>query len=275
VAASLALIAAIFHVFNHSLFKSLLFLGAGAVLRATGERDMERLGGLIHRMPVTAFAFLLGCIAISALPPFNGFVSEWLTFQAILLSPQLPQWIPRLLVPAIGATLACSAALAAACFVKAFGSTFLGRARAPTAGTAVETDRWSLGAMLLLAALCLAAGVMPGFVIDGPRRQRPAGGRAAAQAISRGCDRADRPRAQRLQRVPGIRNDRRRSRTDRDDRAALRIPRPAAVTGLGLRIPGRQPGDAVQLQQLRAADPPRLWQRGIPRARARHDASTR
>ncbi len=166
VAAALAFTAAIFHVFNHSLFKSLLFLGAGAVLAATGERDMERLGGLIHRMPVTAFAFLVGCIAISALPPFNGFVSEWLTFQAILLSPQLPQWIPRLLVPAIGATLACSAALAAACFVKAFGSTFLGRARAPAATAAIETDRWSLSAMLLLAALCLLAGVLPGFVID-------------------------------------------------------------------------------------------------------------
>jgi len=90
-AAALALIAGIFHVFNHSLFKSLLFLGSGAVLNATGERDMEHLGGLIHRMPVTAIAFLAGCIAISALPPFNGFVSEWLTFQAVLLSPQLPQ----------------------------------------------------------------------------------------------------------------------------------------------------------------------------------------
>src|SRR5207253_1571777 len=120
-AAALSLTAAIFHVFNHSLFKSLLFLGSGAVLHATGERDMERLGGLIHRMPVTALAFLAGCIAISALPPFNGFVSEWLTFQAILLSPQLPQWVPRLIVPAVGATLACAAALAATCFVKAFG----------------------------------------------------------------------------------------------------------------------------------------------------------
>ena len=76
--------------FNHSLFKNLLFLGAGAVLGATGERNMEHLGGLIHRMPLTAFTFLVGCIAISALPPLNGFVSEWLTFQAILQSPQLP-----------------------------------------------------------------------------------------------------------------------------------------------------------------------------------------
>jgi formate hydrogenlyase subunit 3/multisubunit Na+/H+ antiporter MnhD subunit len=165
-AAALALVAAIFHVFNHSLFKSLLFLGSGAVLHATGERDMEHLGGLIHRMPLTAVAFLVGCVAISALPPFNGFVSEWLTFQAILLSPQLPQWIPRLLVPAVGATLACSAALAAACFVKAFGSTFLGRPRSKAALAAEETDPWSLGAMLLLAALCLLAGVLPGWVID-------------------------------------------------------------------------------------------------------------
>lgn len=166
VAAALALVAAIFHVFNHSLFKSLLFLGSGAILNATGERDMERLGGLIHRMPVTAVAFLIGCVAISALPPFNGFVSEWLTFQAILLSPQLPQWIPRLLVPAIGATLACSAALAAACFVKAFGATFLGRPRSQAAIDARETDRWSRGAMLALAALCLLAGVLPGMVVD-------------------------------------------------------------------------------------------------------------
>ena len=103
-AAALALTAGLLHVFNHSVFKSLLFFGAGAVLTATGERDMERLGGLIHRMPQTAVAFLVGCVAISALPPFNGFVSEWLTFQAILLSPQLPSWGLKLLVPAVGAT---------------------------------------------------------------------------------------------------------------------------------------------------------------------------
>ena len=131
--AALALTAALFHVFNHSVFKSLLFFGSGAVLTATGERDMERLGGLIHRMPLTAFAFLIGSAAISALPPFNGFVSEWLTFQAILLSPQLPQWVLKFLVPAIGALLALSAALAAACFVKAFGITFLGRPRTSVA----------------------------------------------------------------------------------------------------------------------------------------------
>ncbi|HZI46750.1 MAG TPA: proton-conducting transporter membrane subunit, partial [Pyrinomonadaceae bacterium] len=101
--AALALTAALLHVFNHAAFKSLLFFGAGAVVTATGERDMEHLGGLIHRMPQTAFAFLVGCAAISALPPLNGFVSEWMTFQAILLSPQLPQWGLRFAVPAVGA----------------------------------------------------------------------------------------------------------------------------------------------------------------------------
>ncbi len=165
-AAALALTAALFHVLNHSLFKSLLFFGSGAVLVATGERDMERQGGLIHRMPYTAFTFLVGSAAISALPPLNGFVSEWLTFQSILISPRLPQWGLRFLVPAVGALLALSAALAAACFVKAFGVTFLGRPRTPEAAQAREADVASLGAMFVLATLCLLAGILPGAVID-------------------------------------------------------------------------------------------------------------
>ncbi len=165
-AAALALTAGLFHVCNHSLFKSLLFFGTGAVLNATGERDMERLGGLIQRMPHTAFVFLVGSMAISALPPLNGFVSEWLTFQAILLSPHLPSWGLKLLVPTVGALLALSAALAGACFVRAFGITFLGRPRTPAASNAQETDGRSLAAMYGLAALCLIAGVVPGFFID-------------------------------------------------------------------------------------------------------------
>jgi hydrogenase-4 component B len=164
--AALALTGALFHVLNHSIFKSLLFFGAGAVLTATNERDMEHLGGLIRPMPLTAFTFLVGCVAISALPPLNGFVSEWLTFQAILESPQLPQWGLKLVVPAIGAMLALSAALAAACFVKAFGVTFLGQPRTAVVEKATETDRWSLGAMMTLSALCLLAGTLPGAVID-------------------------------------------------------------------------------------------------------------
>ena len=130
-AAAVAMTAALLHVLNHSIFKSLLFFGSGAVLTATGERDMEKLGGLIHGMPLTAFTFLAGCMAISALPPLNGFVSEWLIFQAILLSPDVPSWGIKLIVPAVGGMLALSAALAAACFVKAFGVSFLGRPRSP------------------------------------------------------------------------------------------------------------------------------------------------
>src|SRR4051794_28712986 len=126
-AAALALTAGLLHVFNHSIFKSLLFFGAGAVLTTTGERDMEQLGGLIHRMPQTAFVFLVGCAAISALPPLNGFVSEWLTFQAILLSPQLPSWGLKLLIPAVGGPLAPSAGAGAARLLQAFRGEVLWR----------------------------------------------------------------------------------------------------------------------------------------------------
>jgi len=165
-AAALAMTAALFHVLNHSIFKSLLFFGSGAVLMATGERDMERLGGLIRGMPLTAFTFLVGCMAISALPPLNGFVSEWLIFQAILLSPGVPSWGIKLIVPAVGVMLALSAALAAACFVKAFGVSFLGRPRTIVAAGAQEVDRWSLAAMFLLAGLCLVIGIIPAPIID-------------------------------------------------------------------------------------------------------------
>jgi formate hydrogenlyase subunit 3/multisubunit Na+/H+ antiporter MnhD subunit len=165
-AAALALTAALLHALNHSIFKSLLFFGAGAVLKATGERDMERLGGLTHRMPRTAFTFLVGAAAISALPPLNGFASEWLTFQAVLVSPQLSSWTLRFLVPAVGALLALAAALAATCFVKAVGITFLGRPRSAAARGAREVDFFSVSAMGLLAALCILVGVFPGVVMD-------------------------------------------------------------------------------------------------------------
>ena len=165
-AAALAFTAALLHVLNHSLFKSLLFFAAGAVLNATGQRDIEKLGGLIHGMPQTAFLALGACLAISALPPLNGFVSEWLIFQAILLSPDLPQWGLKLTIPAVGAMLALGAALAAACFVRAYGVVFLGRPRSPAAASAHETDIFSRAAMGLLLALCLLAGLLPGIVID-------------------------------------------------------------------------------------------------------------
>jgi hydrogenase-4 component B len=183
-AAALALTAACFHILNHAIFKSLLFFSAGAVLHATGERDMDRLGGLIHRMPKTAIVFLVGCMAIAALPPLNGFVSEWLTFQAILVSPQISQWGPRFLIPAVGALLALSAALAAACFVKAYGIAFLGRPRSDAAANAHETDGFSLAAMVGLAALCVLLGAIPGAVVDliSPVAQALVGARMPTQS---------------------------------------------------------------------------------------------
>jgi formate hydrogenlyase subunit 3/multisubunit Na+/H+ antiporter MnhD subunit len=159
--AALALTAALLHVLNHAVFKSLLFFGAGAVQAATGERDMEKLGGLIHRLPRTALLFLVASAAISALPPLNGFVSEWLTFQAILSSPTLPHWTLKFGVPVVGAALALAAALAAACFVRAFGVTFLGRPRTTAAAEAKEVDIEMIAAMALLAGLCVALGLVP------------------------------------------------------------------------------------------------------------------
>jgi len=184
VAAILALTAALLHVINHSLFKSLLFFCSGAILGATHERNLEHLGGLIHRMPVTALACLAGCLAISGLPPFNGFVSEWLTFQAILLSPELPQWGLKLGVPAVGALLALSVALAGACFVRLFGIAFLGRSRTPAAANAHETSAVSLIVLLAYAVLCLLIGVVPGLLIDtlGPVSQSLFHGTMPAQA---------------------------------------------------------------------------------------------
>jgi hydrogenase-4 component B len=165
-AAAIAFSAALLHAFNHTLFKSLLFFGAGAVLSATGERELDRMGGLIHRLPVTAGAMLLGCAAISALPPFNGFVSEWMIFQAILQSPAVPQWGLKLAIPAAGCLLALAAALAAACFVRFYGVAFLGRPRTAAATDAREVDAFSRAAMLFAAVSCVLAGIGSGFVME-------------------------------------------------------------------------------------------------------------
>jgi formate hydrogenlyase subunit 3/multisubunit Na+/H+ antiporter MnhD subunit len=162
----LGLVAALYHTLNHALFKGLLFLGAGAVLFRTHERDLDHMGGLIHRMPWTAGFFLVGCIAISALPPFNGFVSEWLTLQAALQAPQLENGVLRALIPVTAALLALAAALAAACFVKAYGVAFLGRPRSRHVTHAHEVSPGMLAAMGLLAGLCLLLGVLPTTVIE-------------------------------------------------------------------------------------------------------------
>lgn len=181
--AALAMTAALIHAMNHMLFKSLLFMVAGAVLNATGARQLDALGGLIHRMPVTALMALVGATAISALPPLNGFISEWLLFQSVLQSPRLPELALQFLVPATGGILALTAALAATAFVRFYGIIFLGRPRSDAAATAGETDRWSLGAMAALAILCVLAGVLPGFLIDfvGPAVEVATGSRIAPQ----------------------------------------------------------------------------------------------
>ena len=163
--AALGLVAALYHILNHALFKGLLFMGAGAVLHATHTRDMEQLGGLIKRMPRTAILFLVGCISISALPPFNGFVSEWLTFQAALMAPQLKDPLLSALIPFSAAMLALAGALAAACFVKAFGIVFQGTPRSHGASEAHEVDGWMQLGMAIPAVLCLLLGVLPVWVI--------------------------------------------------------------------------------------------------------------
>jgi hydrogenase-4 component B len=157
--ARLGVVAALYHTANHAAFKALLFLGAGAVLHATGTRNMEAMGGLIKRMPWTAACFLLGSAAISALPPLNGFVSEWLTFQVLLQSIQVPR--PELnLVFLVGlAGLALTGGLAAACFVKAFGISFLALPRSAAAAAAHEVSGTLRAGMALLAAACVALGL--------------------------------------------------------------------------------------------------------------------
>jgi NADH:ubiquinone oxidoreductase subunit 5 (subunit L)/multisubunit Na+/H+ antiporter MnhA subunit len=163
----LGLLAGLYHTVNHALFKSLLFLGAGSILQQTHERDIEHLGGLIRRMPKTAVIFLIGCISISALPPFNGFVSEWLTFQTALQVSTLESGVLRSLIPVTAAMLALSGALAAACFVKVYGVTFLGQPRTRHASHAHEIPHLGMHAgPALLAALCALFGILPTPVLS-------------------------------------------------------------------------------------------------------------
>ena len=157
--AGIALIAAMFHTLNHAIFKCLLFLGAGSVLHATGTRNMEEMGGLIRSMPVTAFCFLVGAVAISGLPPLNGFVSEWLTYQSLLAGYGATGGLTRMLFPLAGSMLALTGALAAACFVKAFAITFLALPRGEESRQAREAPRSMLIGMGVLTFACVALGL--------------------------------------------------------------------------------------------------------------------
>ncbi|MFA5189231.1 MAG: hydrogenase 4 subunit B [Verrucomicrobiia bacterium] len=161
VLASLALIAGLYHTINHATFKALLFLGAGAVLHATHTRNMEEMGGLAKRMRWTALFFLVGAVAISALPPLNGFVSEWLTYQSLLHGFGTTTSLVRLMFPLGGAMLALTGALAAACFVKAFGITFLAQPRSDHARDAHEASLPMLIGQGVLTAACVFLGLFP------------------------------------------------------------------------------------------------------------------
>src|SRR5688572_3819428 len=163
--AVLGLVAALYHTLNHAVFKALLFLGAGAVLRESGLRDLGRMGGLIKVMPYTAAFFLVGSLAISALPPLNGFVSEWLTFQAAVLSPALDHGVLRSIIPLAAAALALAGALTAMCFVKVFGVAFLGLPRSAEATRGHEVGTWEQLGMAWLAALCVLLGLAPVWII--------------------------------------------------------------------------------------------------------------
>ena len=159
--AALALTAALYHVASHALFKSLLFVGTGAVLHATGERNLGRLGGLMRAMPWVAWATLVGALASAGLPPLGGFVSEWLLLQSFLFTPGLPNPFLNMLIPVVAALIALVAALAGYTMVKFFGVVFLGRPREEKLRRARDAGAWERLGMLLLAAGCIALGLAP------------------------------------------------------------------------------------------------------------------
>ena len=164
--AALTLIAVMYHAMNHAVMKSLLFLGTGAVLHATGERNLGHLGGLIHRMPWVAWLTLIGVLAIAGLPPLNGFVSEWLLLQSFLLAYQVPHPFINMLLPLGAALLALAAALAAYVMVKFYGVIFLGQPREQTLQEALDAGFAERLGLVLLASGCILLGFFPSFVIS-------------------------------------------------------------------------------------------------------------
>ena len=164
--AALALIAVLYHAVNHAFMKSLLFVGTGAVLHATGQRNLGRLGGLIHRMPWVAWPTLIGALAIAGLPPLNGFVSEWLLLQAFLSAHEVPRLFLNMLLPLGTAVVALAAALAGYVMVKFFGVVFLGRPREAALADAHDAGWRERVGMLWLAAGCVLLGLLPNQAIS-------------------------------------------------------------------------------------------------------------
>ena len=163
--AALALCAALLHSLNHALFKSLLFLGAGAVSDSTHTVNIEELGGLLRRMPATGTVFLIACCSIVGLPLFNGFVSEWLIFQSFLAGATLANIPPSIVLPLMIGVLALIGGLAAACFAKVYGVAFLGRPRSVNAEHATDVPLTMQAGMMILAGACVLTGIFPGIVL--------------------------------------------------------------------------------------------------------------
>lgn len=157
----LALVASMYHTINHAVFKGLLFMGAGAVVSATKTKNVEDLGSLIKQMPWTALLFLIGAISIAGLPPFNGFISEWLTLQSLLSSYQIPSTILQITIAFASLPFALTIGIAAATFVKLFAMTFLSKARSKHAMNIKEVPRSMILGMSILASICVLLGVIP------------------------------------------------------------------------------------------------------------------
>src|ERR1035437_653930 len=163
--AALALVASLLHAFNHALFKSLLFLGAGAISHATHSVNLNGLGGLQRRMPLTGLGVLVGCCSIAGLPFFNGFISEWLTFRSFLAGSSLFNTKAQIILPLMVGILALIGGVAAACFVQTFGVAFLGRPRSMEAEQAQEVPLGMRVALLLLGTGCIGIGILPGLML--------------------------------------------------------------------------------------------------------------
>jgi formate hydrogenlyase subunit 3/multisubunit Na+/H+ antiporter MnhD subunit len=163
--ATLALAGALLHALNHGVFKTLLFLCAGSVAHGAGTRALSRLGGLIHRMPVTTACALVGCACLAGLPVFAGFAGEWLLLQSVLAAPRIGDLALQTLFTVLAAVMALAIALAAAAAVRLIGVGFLGRPRTPRTAVADEAGRRARFAMLGLAALAVLLGLLPGPVL--------------------------------------------------------------------------------------------------------------
>jgi len=184
VPAAIALTAALYHLVNHSVYKALLYQGTGHIEAATGTRDMDRLGGLIRLLPGLSAVFLVGCLAISAFPPFNGFVSEWMILQTFLRSAVLPSAFVKVVFALCGAILALTAALAVTCFVKTYAMSFLGIRRGAWKVNKVLPARKGRFSLTILAVACLLLGVLPTYVIPVlDRAVQPLAGASATAAL--------------------------------------------------------------------------------------------